>query len=103
MVESQLDRCCSLSYWLSADTSNGVWPNRHQNGIYLIIFRGDEGWSKLRILLRQVELRLQGQRSAGQRSWVRGPSYQPHNHRRVKDVRRIYKVRLQLARPFLPL
>jgi hypothetical protein len=28
-----LDRCCSLSYWLSADTSNGLWPNRHENGI----------------------------------------------------------------------
>src|SRR5271170_7897415 len=27
----QLDRCCSLSYWLSADTSTGVWPNRQEN------------------------------------------------------------------------
>jgi len=54
-LRAQLDRCCSLSYSLSADTSNGMLPNRHENGISLSFFRGDEAWSKLRILLRQVE------------------------------------------------
>ena len=36
-LRAHLDRCCSLSYWFSADTSNGLWPNRHGNEIY---FRG---------------------------------------------------------------
>ena len=34
-LRAQLDRCCSLSYWFAADTSNGVWPKRHENGIYM--------------------------------------------------------------------
>src|SRR3954463_13143754 len=54
-LRAQLGRCCSLSYWLSADTSNTVWPNRHEDGISLIIFREDERWSKLPILFTQVE------------------------------------------------
>ena len=54
-LRAHSDRFCSLSYWLSADTSNGVWPNRHENGILIDYFSGDERWSKLRILLRQVE------------------------------------------------
>src|SRR5689334_13968033 len=37
-LRAHLDRCCSLSYWLSADTSNGVWPNRHENGILIDYF-----------------------------------------------------------------
>jgi hypothetical protein len=32
-IESAVGSLSLALYWLSADTSNGVWPNRHENGI----------------------------------------------------------------------